>query len=144
MEMENRYATNGKGNLGVTLGAVGLGAALLGGNGLSGLLGGGCGCGGAVSKYDAEKDAKIAALETEIKLRDANIYTLGEVNSLRNYVDGKLEAINSQLCAQAVVNAQVTANISCMQTTINALNALTKTVIPIDSICPTPAVATTT
>lgn len=135
MEMENRYATNGKGNLGVTLGAVGLGAALFGGNGLSGLLGGGCGAN--VTRYDAEKDAKIAALETEIKLRDANIYT-------RNYVDGKLETINNQLCAQAVVNAQVAANISCMQNAINTLNGLAKTVIPIDSICPTPAVATTT
>lgn len=144
MEMDNRYATNGKGNLAVTLGAAGLGAALLGGNGLSGLLGGGCGCGANVTRYDAEKDAKIASLETEVKLRDASVFTLGEVEKLRNHIEGKLDAINNQLCAQAVVNAQVTANISCMQTSIAALNALTKTVIPIDSICPTPAVATTT
>ena len=34
------------------------------------------------------------------------------------------------------MNAQVTANLSCMQQTINTLSGLTKTVIPIGSICP--------
>lgn len=141
MEMENRYASNGKGNLGVTLGAVGLGAALLGGNGLAGILGNGnCGCerNAPVTRYDAEKDARIAALETEVKLRDANTFTLGEMNLMRNYVDEKFAAVNSQLCNQAVVNAQVAANLGCLQNNVSALTAMTKTIIPIDNICPNP------
>ena len=44
--------------------------------------------------------------------------------------------IEGQLCQQAVVNAQVTANLSCMQNQIATLNGLTKTVIPVASICP--------
>ena len=51
-----------------------------------------------------ESAARIAELETEVKLRDANVYTLGEMNKMRNYVDERFNAINSQLCAQAVHN----------------------------------------
>jgi hypothetical protein len=36
------------------------------------------------------------------------------------------------------VNSQLTANISCMQTSIAGLMGLTKTVIPIGNVCPSP------
>jgi hypothetical protein len=91
-----------------------------------------------VNRYEATQSARIAELETEVKLRDANVYTLGEMGKLRNYVDAKFDAINTQLCQQAVVNAQITANIGCMQNQIAVLSGLTKTVIPIDSVCPPP------
>ena len=96
-------------------------------------------CEGEISDSSkAERDAKIAMLETEVKLRDANTYTLGEVNKMRNYVDSKFDAINAQLCSQAVINAQVAANLSCLQNTVNTLSGMTKTVIPINNICPEP------
>ena len=139
VEVEKDYASKGVGGtaLGLSIGALGL-EALRGG--LGGLLGGcGNGCGEhMVSRYEAGQSARIAELETEVKLRDANTYTLGELNKMRNYVDAKFDAINGQLCQQAVVNAQTVANISCMQNTINTLAGLTKTVIPIASICPEP------
>lgn len=136
VEVEKDYAS--KGVAGTALG-------LLGGNGLNGILGGwggygnGCGYGNQmVNRYEAGQAARIAELETEVKLRDANAYTLGELNKVRNYVDAKFDAINGQLCQQAVVNAQTVANISCMQNAINTLSGLTKTVIPFSSICPEP------
>ena len=124
---------------GLTTGIIGSALGLLNGGNLGGILGG-CNNGGSayVTRYDAEKDARIAALETEVKLRDANTYTLGEVNKMRNYVDAKFDAINAQLCSQAVINAQVTANLSCLQNTVNTLSGMTKTVIPIANICPEP------
>ena len=91
-----------------------------------------------VNRYEASQSARIAELETEVKLRDANTYTLNEMGKLRDYVDGKFNAVNAQLCQQAVINAQTVANISCMQNTINSLTALTKTVIPITNVCPEP------
>lgn len=97
-----------------------------------------------VSRYEAALQGRISELETEVKLRDANTFTMGEVNKLRDYVERRLDGVEGAINAQAVVNAQVTANISCMQTAIAALQGLTKTVIPIANICPTPAVATTT
>ena len=59
-------------------------------------------------------------------------------------MDGRFGGIEAQICQQNVVNAQVTANLACMQNTIATLTGLTKTIIPIANICPTPAVATTT
>jgi hypothetical protein len=136
MEMENKYASKGVAGSGLGLGIAGTALGLLNNGSLGGLFGGGCRNG--YSREDAEKDARIAELTSEIKLRDATTYVLEEANKMRNYVDGKFDAINAQLCAQAVVNAQVTANLSCLTNQVNVLNGLAKTVIPITSICPEP------
>lgn len=152
--MEMNYASNGKGNLGVTLGAVGTGLALLGGNGglLGGLLGGGtCHENMPINRYEATQQARIAELETEVKLRDANTYTDGKLNDLRNYVDAKFAVVNDKLCAQAVHNATNDAVLGCLQGQVAQLQGLTKLVIPNGSVCPgwgnvtvTPAAAPTT
>lgn len=141
MEMENRYASKGIGGtaLGLSIGALGV-EALRGG--LGGIFGGGNNCHNGYSREDAAKDARIAELTSEIKLRDATTFVLEEANKMRNYVDGKIDAINAQLCTQAVVNAQVTANLSCLTNQVNVLSGLTKTVIPITSVCPEPMPAT--
>lgn len=137
------YASNGKGNLGVTLGAIGTGLSALNG-GLGNLLGGygprnGGDCEGhVVTRYEAGQAARIAELETEVKLRDANAYTDKKMLELYQYVDGRLRGVEGQISQQAVVNAQITANIGCMQGQINELAAMTKTVIPINNICPEP------
>lgn len=144
VEVEKDFASKGVAGAGLGLGIAGTALGLLNG-GIPGLLGGGWNNGyGAchentpVNRYEATQAARIAELETEVKLRDANTYILGELNKMRNYVDAKFDAINGQLCQQAVVNAQTVSNISCMQNTINMLSGLTKTVIPIASICPEP------
>jgi hypothetical protein len=140
VEVEKDYASKGVAGAGLGLGIAGTALGLMQNGSLGNIFGGGNGCGGSayVTRYDAEKDARIAALETEVKLRDANTYTLGEVNKMRNYVDAKFDAINAQLCSQAVINAQVTANLSCLQNTVATLSGLTKTVIPIGNVCPEP------
>lgn len=142
VEVEKDYASKGVAGAGLGLGIAGTALGLMQNGSLGGIFGGynnGCNGGSAyVTRYDAEKDARIAELETEVKLRDANTYTLGEVNKMRNYVDAKFDAINAQLCSQAVINAQVAANLSCLQNTVNTLSGMTKTVIPIANICPEP------
>lgn len=140
VEVEKDYASKGVAGAGLGLGIAGTALGLLNG-GAGNILGGwGNGCNGQVyvNRYEADQAARIAELETEVKLRDSATYTLNETNKMRNYVDSKLDAINAQLCQQAVVNAQVTANISCMQNTLNTLSGLTKTVIPIGNVCPEP------
>lgn len=91
-----------------------------------------------VNRYEAAQAARIAELETEVKLRDANTYTDSKMLEMYQYVDGRLRNVESQLCQQAVVNAQVTANISCIQQNLSVLNGMTKTVIPINNVCPEP------
>lgn len=57
---------------------------------------------------------------------------------MRNYVDTRFSGIEAQLCAQNVTNAQITANLSCMQGNIATLMGLTKTIVPITNVCPEP------
>lgn len=152
VEVEKEYAS--KGVAGSALGiAIGAGAlSLLNGGNLGGILGGGnnrCHEDHYVNRYEAEQAARIAELETEVKLRDANTFALGELNKMRNYVDAKFDTVNAQLCSQAVYNATNTATLNCMQGQIATLMNLTKVVVPNSSICPgwgnvTVAPATTT
>lgn len=137
--MDMEFASNGKGNLGVTLGAVGTGLALLGNNGggiLGGLMGGGCSENAVVNRYEAGMQQRIAALETEVKLRDANTYTLTEVNKLRDYFEHRFDRVEHELCDQKTYNAVNTASITCIQGQIAQLMGLTKLVVPNSSICP--------
>jgi hypothetical protein len=129
-------AALGTGIGGLALGALNSGLLNFGGWGMRG--GGACPEDRLVNRYEADQAARIAELETEVKLRDANTYTLGELNKFRNYVDAKFDAVNGQLCQQAVVNAQITANLSCLQNTVNTLSGFTKTIIPIGNVCPEP------
>ncbi len=104
------FASNGKANTGVALGAVGTGLGALnamGGTGILGGLFGGGGSGAYVNRYEAEQQARIAELETEVKLRDANIYSDQKSLELYRYVDGELKDIRNALCAQAVQNEKV-------------------------------------
>lgn len=142
------YASNGKGNLGVTLGAIGTGLGVLGGN-LGGILGGMGGCGNygypygmgcsenmAVNRYEASQQARISELETEVKLRDANTYTMSEMAKLRDYADRRFERLEHEICDQKVYNAVNTSTISCIQGQVAQLMSLTKLVVPNGSICP--------
>ena len=139
MEMENnRYASKGVAGTALGLGAGALGVELLRG-GLGGILGNGnigCNEDHYVNRYEATQSAKIAELETEVKLRDANTFTMAEMNKLRDYFDGRISILEHELCDQRVYNATNTATISCIQGQIAQLASLTKIVIPNASICP--------
>ena len=144
MEYENKheFSSNGKGNLGVTLGAIGTGLGLMAGglNGV-GLFGNGSKSAGCsedhfVNRYEAAMASRIADLETEVKLRDANTFAMNELNSFRNYVDGKFGCIEAQLADQRVYNATNTAAISCLQGQVAELMSLTRRNVPNSSICP--------
>lgn len=141
MEYENKYgASKGVAGAGLGLGIAGTALGVMAGglNGIGGILGGGrSGCGEhQYSRYDASKDARIAELETEVKLRDSNIYTDGKILELYRYVDGKFAGVEQQLCEQRVYNATNTAAIGCIQAQVAQLMGLTKLVVPNGSICP--------
>jgi hypothetical protein len=147
---EMTYASKGVAGSGLGLGIAGTALGLLNG-GLGNILGGwgannACYCheNMPVNRYEATQQARIAGLETEVKLRDANFYTLGEMGKLREYVDSKFARVEKEICDQKTYNAVNTATLNCISGQVAQLMSLTKMVIPIASICPTPAVATTT
>jgi hypothetical protein len=138
MEMENKYASKGIAGTALGLGIGALGVEALRG-GFNGILGGGNGCCNedhTVNRYEAAQQARIAELETEVKLRDANTFTMGEMGKLRDYVDRRFEVITSSINSQAVYNATNTATIGCIQGQVAQLLSLTKVVVPNSSICP--------
>ena len=158
-EYDAKYSSRGVGGTALGLGVAGTALGLLNG-GLGGILGG-MPYGTAanipsesmpVNRYEAAQSARIAPLETEVKLRAANTYTLGEVNKLRDYMDGKFAKVEHELCDQRVFNATQIGTISCIQGQIAQLMGLTRLVVPNGSICPgwgdvtvavTPATTTT-
>lgn len=149
---EISYASNGKGNLGVTLGAIGTGLGVLGNGilngGLGNIFGANCNRGPIcsedelVTRYDAGKDAKIASLEMEKALLEANNFTDKKSLEMYTYFDTwrrQHEAEqNAMFTQQAVYNATNTANINCLQNQVAQLFGMTKLVIPATSVCPQP------
>lgn len=137
--MEMNFASKGVAGSGLGLGIAGTALGVLNG-GLGNILGGGWGynrsCDPVVNRYEAGQSARIAELETEVKLRDANTYTDGKLLELYRYVDGKFACVENQISAQAVYNATNTATLNCLNGQVAQLMALTKTVIPGSSICP--------
>lgn len=142
MEMENKYGSKGVAGAGLGLGIAGTALGLMAGNGGFNLFGNNANCGcnedHYVNRYEAAQSARIAELETEVKLRDSNIYTDSKILDLYKYVDGKFGCIESELCQQRVYNATNTSAIACINGQIATLMALTKTVIPADNVCPQP------
>ena len=139
MEVTN-YSSKAVGGTGLGLGIAGTALGLLNG-GLGNILGGvsgNCGCNEdhMVNRYEAAQSARIAELETEVKLRDANTFTMGEMGKLRDYVDGRFSAVEQQICAQSVYNATNTATINCISGQVAQLMSLTKLVVPNSSVCP--------
>ena len=135
---EIEYASKGVAGSGLGLGIAGTALGLLNG-GLNGVLGNGnCGCSEnhMVNRYELAQESRISKLESEIALRDANIYNDQKMLELYKYIDGKLEGVNGALATQAVYNATQTATIGCMQGQIAQLQGLTKLVVPNSSVCP--------
>jgi hypothetical protein len=146
MEHENKFASKGVAGAGLGLGIAGTALGLMAGNGGLGNLFGGANCGcnedHLVNRYELGMQQEIAAKDTKISLLESNIYTDAKIadvyERLNTKFENKYDCLEKQICAQSVINAQVTANLACMQGNINTLMGLTKTVIPITSVCPEP------
>jgi hypothetical protein len=115
MEVQKDYASKGVAGAGLGLGIAGTALGLLNGNGLGGILGGWGNCGNAwnagacsenmpVSRYELGQESKIAELQSQIALRDANTYGDQKLLEVYKYFDGQLRDVRDTLCAQAVTN----------------------------------------
>lgn len=140
MEHENNYSSNGKGNLGVTLGAIGAGLGVLaGGLGNIGTLGNGgarCSEDHCINRYELSLQNEIAAKDSRIALLESNIYVDSKIADVYERLNTKIGGIEAQICQQNVYNATNTAAISCINNQIATLMSLTKTVVPNSNICP--------
>ena len=138
--MEMNFASRGVANAGLTTGVIGTALGAINSGLLGNLFGGNCGCSEnmAVNRYEMSQQKELINKDMEIAYLKGRDAAKTDSLELYKYVDGRFRGIEAQIAAQAVTNAQVVANISCMQNSIAALNALTKTVIPITNVCPEP------
>lgn len=141
--MDYQYSSNGKGNAALTTGIIGTALGVLNG-GLGNIGWGNNNVEGKqfVTKDELDyvqtisaKDSEIALLKseanTEVKIADVYERIMTRVNA-----DQRQQAdINA---AQAVYNATSNSAIAVLQSQVGVLNGLTKTVVPINNVCPQP------
>lgn len=132
------------------LGIIGtiLGSVAVAGNGGFGVFNNGnvnhCHENAPVNRYELGQEQRIAALEAQVALRDANTYSDQKLLEVYKYFDGEIKDIRATMCGneklQAVINAKCESGFAVLNSQVtcltNTINALTKTVIPNTSICP--------
>lgn len=130
MEYTAGRGTTALGIIGTALGGLAVaGNGLLGGLNMGGTrnvnVNGEDGCleNHLVNRYEAAQAARIAELETEKKLRDANIYSDQKSLELYKYIDGRLRGIEDKICDQAVVNQRTADSFALAQADLAAVKA---------------------
>jgi hypothetical protein len=136
------FASKGVAGSGLGLGIAGTALGLLNG-GLGNILGGwgnNCGCSenAPVTRYELGMENKIMQKDSEIALLKSNIYTDQKIADVYERLNIKIGNVESAVNTQAVYNATMNGTINCMQGQIAALQALTKTIVPITNVCPQP------
>lgn len=155
------YATNGKGNLGVALGAIGTGLGALGNmgwlsGGMNNRFGGGYGFEGGcrpgfVTKYEldmsmamAQKDSEIAMLkaesDSEQKMIDVYKQTRSEIKALEDKVEANRRDQDAWNANQSVANAHMSGMIAANTNSIvgikGILDRITAIRVPNNAVCP--------
>lgn len=124
MDYVAKQGTTALGIIGTALG----GLAVAGGPALAALSGGAraaaeCSENHLVNRYEAGQAARIAELETEVKLRDANAYTDQKMLEMYQYTDGRLRAIEADSAAQKVLNQRTQDSFALAQADLAAVKA---------------------
>lgn len=108
------YASNGKANAALTtgiIGTAGVGLGLLGnllGGGWNGwgvnpaAVAAGCSENMPVTRYELDREQKLAAKDSEIAMLKANTYNDQKSLEMYAYIDGQLKDIRKSICDQAV------------------------------------------
>lgn len=125
MDYVAKQGTTALGIIGTALG----GLAVAGGPVLAAMSGGAraaaaeCSENHLVNRYEASQAARIAELETEVKLRDANAYTDQKMLEMYQYTDGRLRAIEADSAAQKVLNQRTQDSFALAQADLAAVKA---------------------
>lgn len=137
------YASKGVAGTGLGLGAAALGVNLLSGN-LSNLFSGwngnNCGCSEnmGVNRYELNMQKELINRDAEIAYLKGRDAAKTDSLELYRYIDGKFACVERELADQRTYNAVNTTNISCLSGQVAQLMGLTKMIIPATNICPEP------
>ncbi len=119
------FASKGVAGSGLGLGIAGTALGVLNG-GLGNILGGfnngwgHCGKDAFVNRYELGQESTIAKLQSEIALRDANIYNDQKLLEVYKYFDGEIKNIRAVVGEQAVTNAKIEGTFAVLGEKISA------------------------
>jgi hypothetical protein len=117
------FASKGVAGSGLGLGIAGTALGLLNG-GLGNIFGGwggnACGHNAPVSRYELGQESTIAKLQSDIALRDANIYNDQKLLEVYKYFDGEIKGIRAVVAEQAVTNAKIEGTFAVLGEKISA------------------------
>lgn len=142
------FASKGVAGSGLGLGIAGTALGVLNGGGLlSGLFGNkaaSCSEDHLINRYELGQESKIAELQSQIALRDANTYNDQKLLEVYKYFDGELKDVRKTMCEtnakQGVINAKFESAFDVLSSQVGSINTtisnLTKTVIPNANVCP--------
>lgn len=134
-EVDKMEYTAGRGTTALGIIGTALGGLAVAGNGLLGGLNMGgtrnvnvnddgcCSENHLVNRYEAAQAARIAELETAVKLRDANTYTDQKSLEMYKYIDGRLRGMEDKICDQAVINQKTADSFALAQADLAAVKA---------------------
>ena len=88
-----------------------------------------------VNRYEAAQAARIAELETEVKLRDANTYTDQKLLEVYKYFDGENKDIREELCRQRVHNQRTEDSFILARQDIAAVKAELEGQLEVERCC---------
>ena len=104
------FASKGVAGSGLGLGIAGTALGLMNG-GFGNIFGGwgnnACGHNVPVSRYELGQESTIAKLQSDIALRDANIYNDQKLLEVYKYFDGEIKGLRAVVSEQAVTNAKI-------------------------------------
>lgn len=125
MEWTAGKGTTALGIIGTTLGGLAVaGAPLLGGMMSRGAAAeAGCSENHLINRYEAGLQARVAELETDKKLLEANTYTDSKSLQLYQYIDGRLRSIEGEIAAQAVTNQRTADSFALAKADLAAVDA---------------------
>lgn len=128
MELETTHSS-GVAKAGLTTGIIGTALSVLGavGNGVLGASAvnaaqSSCSEDHLINRYELGYEQKVAQLETQLALKDAEINSSNKTQQLYNYVDQRFNAIETQLSNQAVQNQANADSFSMVTERMNNLN----------------------
>ena len=104
------FASKGVAGTGLGLGIAGTALGLMNGglgNIFCGLGNNACGHSVPVSRYELGQESTIAKLQSDVALRDANIFNDQKSLEMYKYFDGEIKNIRSVIADQAVTNAKI-------------------------------------
>lgn len=96
-----------------------------------------------VSRYELSQEGKIAELQSQIALRDANTYNDQKLLEVYKYFDGQIKDIRAgqsdKWTEQAVINCQNSSGLKVLASQVADVTAtvdsITKTAVPTSAIC---------